>query len=81
MLINFPTELNDNEDPDEDRIPYDTDRIPLDWEADPHGMRSCGKPTNTGDGRQLRRVMSPYRRTFFPERHRPTGKDSRLYTD
>jgi dTDP-4-dehydrorhamnose 3,5-epimerase len=37
MLINFPTELYDYEDPDEERLPYDTDRIPLDWEAEPHG--------------------------------------------
>jgi len=36
MLINFPTELYDYEDPDEEQLPYDTDRIPLDWEAEPH---------------------------------------------
>ena len=36
MLINFPTKLYDYEDPDEKRIPYDTDKIPLDWEAEPH---------------------------------------------
>ena len=36
MLINFPTNLYDYDDPDEERLPYDTDRIPLDWEADPH---------------------------------------------
>lgn len=36
MLINFPTKLYDYDDPDEERIPYDTDRIPLDWEAPPH---------------------------------------------
>ena len=35
-LINFPTNLYDYEDPDEERLPYDTDRIPLDWEAAPH---------------------------------------------
>lgn len=37
MLINFPTKLYDYDDPDEERLPYDTDRIPLDWEAEPHG--------------------------------------------
>lgn len=36
LLVNFPTELYDYEDPDEERIPWDTDRIPLDWEAEPH---------------------------------------------
>lgn len=36
MLINFPTKLYDYEDPDEERIPYDTDEIPLDWETEPH---------------------------------------------
>jgi dTDP-4-dehydrorhamnose 3,5-epimerase len=36
MLLNFPTQLYDYEDPDEERIPYDTDRIPLDWDAEPH---------------------------------------------
>lgn len=35
-LVNFPTELYDDEDPDEERLPYDTDRIPYDWEAPPH---------------------------------------------
>lgn len=37
LLINFPTELYDYEDPDEERLPPDTDRIPLDWEEEPHG--------------------------------------------
>lgn len=37
FLVNFPTNLYDNEDPDEERLPHDTDRIPLDWEAEPHG--------------------------------------------
>lgn len=37
MLINFPTKLYDYDDPDEERLPHDTDRIPLDWEAEPHG--------------------------------------------
>lgn len=36
MLVNFPTELYDYEDPDEQRLSYDTDRIPLDWDAEPH---------------------------------------------
>jgi dTDP-4-dehydrorhamnose 3,5-epimerase len=37
LLVNFPTNLYDYDDPDEERLPYDTDRIPLDWEAKPHG--------------------------------------------
>jgi dTDP-4-dehydrorhamnose 3,5-epimerase len=36
MLLNFPTELYDYDEPDEERIPYDTDRIPLDWDLEPH---------------------------------------------
>ena len=36
LLINFPTNLYDYEDPDEERLPYDTDQIPLDWEEPPH---------------------------------------------
>jgi dTDP-4-dehydrorhamnose 3,5-epimerase len=36
LLVNFPTKLYDYAEPDEERIPYDTDRIPLDWEAEPH---------------------------------------------
>lgn len=36
ILINSPTRLYDYENPDEERLPYDTDKIPLDWEADPH---------------------------------------------
>ena len=35
-LINFPTNLYEYENPDEERLPYDTDQIPLDWEAPPH---------------------------------------------
>ena len=35
MLINFPTKLYDYEEPDEERLPYDTDEIPLDWDAEP----------------------------------------------
>lgn len=36
MLINFPTKLYDYEDPDEERLPHDTDEIPLNWDAEPH---------------------------------------------
>jgi dTDP-4-dehydrorhamnose 3,5-epimerase len=36
FLVNFPTNLYDYDDPDEERIPYDTDRIPLDWDEEPH---------------------------------------------
>lgn len=35
-LINFPTNLYDYEDPDEQRLPPDTDEIPLDWDEQPH---------------------------------------------
>lgn len=35
-LINFPTELYDYDNPDEERLPHDTDEIPLDWEEAPH---------------------------------------------
>lgn len=35
-LINFPTNLYDYDNPDEQRLPYDTDKIPLDWEEPPH---------------------------------------------
>jgi len=35
-LLNFPTNLYDYENPDEERLPYDTDRVPLDWEEPPH---------------------------------------------
>lgn len=37
LLVNFPTELYDYEDPDEERLPYDTDKIPLDWDEEPSG--------------------------------------------
>lgn len=37
LLVNFPTKLYDYDDPDEKRLPYDTDEIPLDWETEPHG--------------------------------------------
>ncbi|WP_247730610.1 cupin domain-containing protein [Halovivax limisalsi] len=36
LIVNFPSERYDYENPDEERIPYDTDEIPLDWEAEPH---------------------------------------------
>jgi dTDP-4-dehydrorhamnose 3,5-epimerase len=36
VLINFPTNLYNYEDPDEERLPYDTDKIPFDWEESPH---------------------------------------------
>ncbi len=31
LLINFPTKLYDYEDPDEERLPHDTEEIPYDW--------------------------------------------------
>jgi len=37
ILINFPTALYDYEEPDEQRLPHDTDQIPLDWQEPPHG--------------------------------------------
>lgn len=37
LLVNFPTNLYDYENPDEERLPYDTERIPFDWTAEPHG--------------------------------------------
>ena len=37
FLINFPTNLYDYENPDEERLPPDTDEIPLDWDETPHG--------------------------------------------
>lgn len=36
LIINYPTELYNYENPDEERIPYDTDKIPLHWEEPPH---------------------------------------------
>lgn len=36
LLLNFPTNLYDYDDPDEERLPHDTDRIPFDWHAEPH---------------------------------------------
>jgi dTDP-4-dehydrorhamnose 3,5-epimerase len=37
FLINFPTNLYDYENPDEERLPPDTDEIPLDWNETPQG--------------------------------------------
>jgi dTDP-4-dehydrorhamnose 3,5-epimerase len=37
FLLNFPTNLYDYDDPDEERLPPDTDEIPLDWDEDPSG--------------------------------------------
>lgn len=37
FLLNFPTNLYDYEDPDEERLPHDTDKIPLDWDKEPSG--------------------------------------------
>lgn len=36
MLLNFPTNLYDYEDPDEERLPPDTDEIPMNWDEKPH---------------------------------------------
>ena len=36
LLLNFPTNLYEYDDPDEEHLPFDTDNIPLDWEAPPH---------------------------------------------
>ncbi len=35
-LLNFPTNLYEYDDPDEERLPYDTDQIPFDWDQAPH---------------------------------------------
>lgn len=35
FLINMPTNLYDYEDPDEERLPCNTDEIPLDWDELP----------------------------------------------
>lgn len=32
LLLNFPDKLYDYQDPDEERLPFDSDRIPYDWE-------------------------------------------------
>ena len=31
FIVNMPTELYDYADPDEHRLPFDTDKIPFDW--------------------------------------------------
>ncbi len=31
LIVNVPTELYDYDDPDEHRLPFDTDEIPYDW--------------------------------------------------
>lgn len=31
LLLNFPTELYSHEEPDEYRVPYDSEEIPYDW--------------------------------------------------
>ena len=36
FLLNFPTKLYDYDDPDEERLPPNTDAIPLDWDEMPH---------------------------------------------
>lgn len=36
FLLNFPTKLYDYDDPDEERLPPNTDAIPLDWDETPH---------------------------------------------
>ena len=35
VLVNFPTELYDYKNPDEERLPPDTDKIPYDWKPSP----------------------------------------------
>lgn len=35
FLVNFPTNLYDYENPDEERLPPDTDEIPFDWDETP----------------------------------------------
>lgn len=35
VLVNFPTELYDYNDPDEERLPPNTDKIPYDWKLSP----------------------------------------------
>lgn len=32
VVVNVPTEVYDYEDPDEQRLPWDTDEIPYDWD-------------------------------------------------
>ena len=32
LLVNFPTEVYNREEPDEHRLPWDTDQIPFNWD-------------------------------------------------
>ena len=34
LLVNFPSELYNREEPDEYRLPWDTDQIPFNWEIE-----------------------------------------------
>ncbi len=34
LLINFPTEVYNSQEPDEHRLPWDTDQIPFNWEVE-----------------------------------------------
>lgn len=36
LLLNFPSQLYNREQPDEMRIPYDSDEVPYDWEIKMH---------------------------------------------
>ncbi len=33
LLVNFPTEVYNRDEPDEHRLPWNTDEIPFDWEV------------------------------------------------
>lgn len=37
LLINYPSERYNYDDPDEERLPPHTDKIPLDWDESPDG--------------------------------------------
>ncbi|MCH7836079.1 MAG: dTDP-4-dehydrorhamnose 3,5-epimerase family protein [Chloroflexi bacterium] len=34
LLVNFPSEVYNREEPDEQRLPWDTDQIPFNWEIE-----------------------------------------------
>jgi len=34
LLLNFPTQLFNYDEPDEFRLPYDTEEIPCNWEIE-----------------------------------------------
>ena len=34
LLVNFPSEAYNREEPDEQRLPWDTDQIPFNWEVE-----------------------------------------------